>query len=25
LGYVLWQACRETAKIGPRNFPIMTN
>jgi hypothetical protein len=23
LGYVLWQACRETAKIGPRNFPIV--
>jgi len=25
LGYVLWQACRETAKIGPQTFPIVTN
>ena len=24
LGYVLWQACREAAKIGPRNVPIVT-
>jgi hypothetical protein len=23
LGYVLWQECREAAKIGPRNFPIV--
>jgi len=25
LGYVLWQVSLETAKIGPRNFPIVAN
>jgi hypothetical protein len=25
LGYVLWQICRETAKIGPQTFPIVSN
>jgi hypothetical protein len=23
LGYVLWQVCRETEKIGPRDFQIL--
>jgi hypothetical protein len=25
LGYVLWQICRESAKIGPQNFPIVSH